>query len=56
MAAPIDLNRVEIGNLIVRNVSALVLPDEALGQNLLGMSFLSQVHWQYQSGRLVLEQ
>ena len=56
MAAPIELNRVEIGNLIVRNVSAMVLPDEALGQNLLGMSFLSQVHWQYQSGKLVLEQ
>jgi aspartyl protease family protein len=56
MAAPIELNRVEIGDLIVRNVSAMVLPDEALGQNLLGMSFLSQVHWQYQSGKLVLEQ
>jgi aspartyl protease family protein len=56
MAAPIMLNRVEIGDLLVRNVAAVVLPDEALGQNLLGMSFLSQVHWQYQSGKLVLEQ
>jgi aspartyl protease family protein len=55
-AAPIELDRVAIGDLIVRNVTAVVLPDEALGQNLLGMSFLSQVHWQYQSGRLVLEQ
>jgi aspartyl protease family protein len=56
MAAPVQLNRVEVGDLIVRNVTAMVLPDEALGQNLLGMSFLGQVHWQYQSGRLVLEQ
>jgi aspartyl protease family protein len=56
MAAPVQLNRVEVGDLIVRNVTAMVLPDEALGQNLLGMTFLGQVHWQYQSGRLVLEQ
>jgi aspartyl protease family protein len=56
MAAPVQLNRVEVGDLIVRNVAAMVLPDEALGQNLLGMSFLGQVHWQYQSGQLVLEQ
>jgi aspartyl protease family protein len=40
----------------VRNVSALVLPDEALQQNLLGMSFLSRIRWQYQGGRLELEQ
>ena len=56
MAAPVELGRVEIGDLMVRNVAALVLPDEALGENLLGMSFLGQVHWQYQSGKLVLEQ
>jgi aspartyl protease family protein len=56
MAAPIELNRVEIGDLTVRNVAGLVLPDQALAQNLLGMSFLSRVHWQYQSGKLVLDQ
>ncbi len=56
MAAPVMLDRVEIGELIVRNVAAMVLPDEALAENLLGMSFLGQVHWQYQSGKLVLEQ
>jgi aspartyl protease family protein len=55
-AAPIELNRVEIGSLTVRNVAALVLPDEALSQNLLGMSFLSRVHWEHRNGRLVLEQ
>lgn len=55
-AAPVELNRVEVGGLTVRNVAALVLPDEALGQNLLGMSFLSRVRWEHRNGRLVLEQ
>jgi aspartyl protease family protein len=55
-AAPIELRSVELGGIVVRNVAALVLPDEALAQNLLGMSFLSRIHWQYQGGRLVLEQ
>jgi len=54
--APVVLSRVEIGDVIVRDVAALVLPDDALGENLLGMSFLGQIHWQYQSGKLVLEQ
>lgn len=56
MAAPVELSRVELGGIVVRNVAALVLPDEALAQNLLGMSFMSRVHWQYQGGRLILEQ
>jgi aspartyl protease family protein len=55
-AAPVELNRVEVGNLTVRNVAGLVLPDEALGHNLLGMSFLSRVRWEHRNGRLVLEQ
>jgi aspartyl protease family protein len=55
-AAPIELARVEVGGITLRNVAALVLPDEALAQNLLGMSFLSRIHWQYQGGRLELEQ
>jgi aspartyl protease family protein len=54
--APIELGVVEIGSLSVRNVTALVLPDDALGQNLLGMSFLSRVRWEHRDGRLVLEQ
>ena len=33
---------VEIGGLVVRDVDAMVLPDEALSENLLGLSFLSQ--------------
>ena len=55
-AAPVELERVEVGSLTVRNVGALVLPDEALGQNLLGMTFLSRVKWTHEHGRLVLEQ
>jgi len=54
--APVELNRVEVGSLRVFDVAAIVLPDEALGQNLLGMSFLSKVRWQHRDGRLVLEQ
>ena len=46
----------ELGGILVHNVAAIVLPDEALGQNLLGMSFLSRVRWQHQDGRLILEQ
>jgi aspartyl protease family protein len=55
-AAPVELNRVDIGGLVVYNVAAIVLPDEALGQNLLGMSFLSRVRFEHRNGRLVLEQ
>jgi aspartyl protease family protein len=54
--APVELNRVDIGSLTVRNVRAVVFPDEALGQNLLGMSFLSRVRWEHHDGQLVLEQ
>jgi aspartyl protease family protein len=56
-AAPIEIGMVEIGGVTVHNVAALVLPDQALGENLLGMSFLSRLrHFEYANGRLVLEQ
>jgi aspartyl protease family protein len=55
-AAPVQLSMVEVGDITVRNVSALVAPDEALGVNLLGMSFLSRVRWSHERGRLILEQ
>ncbi len=54
--APVELNRVEVGPITVYNVQAVVLPDRLIGQNLLGMSFLSRVHMDQQNGRLVLEQ
>jgi aspartyl protease family protein len=56
-AAPVELNIVEIDDLIVHNVAAMVLPDGALSDNLLGLSFLSRLHrFEYSDGKLVLEQ
>jgi aspartyl protease family protein len=56
-AAPIELDRVEIEDITVRNVAAMVPPDGALRDTLLGMSFLSRLHrWQFADGKLVLEQ
>jgi len=41
----------------VRDVGAVVLPDGALSDNLLGLSFLSRLRrFEYSNGRLVLEQ
>ena len=56
-AAPTRLAMVDIGGLIVRDVDAMVLPDEALSENLLGLSFLSKLkRFEYANGRMVLEQ
>ena len=55
-AAPVMLDRVEINGITVRDVRAIVVPDEALSTNLLGMTFLSRVKWTHDRGRLVLEQ
>jgi len=56
-AARATLDRVELGGITVRDVPALVLPDEALWRNLLGMSFLSKLRrYEVANGRLVLEQ
>jgi aspartyl protease family protein len=56
-AARAKLDRVEIGEITVFDVAALVLPDEVLSRNLLGVSFLSKLkRYEYAGGRLVLEQ
>jgi aspartyl protease family protein len=55
-AALVELGSIEIGDIVVRDVQALVHADEALGVNLLGMSFLSRVRWTHARGKLVLEQ
>jgi aspartyl protease family protein len=55
-AARVQLGRVELGGITVRDVEALVVPDESLSTNLLGMTFLSRVKWTHDRGRLVLEQ
>jgi aspartyl protease family protein len=56
-AAAVELSMVEVGGLTVRNVAALVSPDEALSENLLGLSFLSRLRrFEYSNGKIVLEQ
>jgi len=56
-AAPTQLTRVEVGGLVVRDVAAVILPEGALSENLLGMSFLSRLRrFEVANGRLVMEQ
>ncbi len=56
-AARTRLAMVDIGGLVVRDVDALVLPDEALSENLLGLSFLSKLkRFEMAGGKLVMEQ
>ena len=55
-AALVQLRMVEVGNIVVRDVQALIHADESLGVNLLGMSFLSRVRWTHERGKLILEQ
>jgi aspartyl protease family protein len=56
-AAPTRIAMIEIGELTVRDVDAMVLPDEALSENLLGLSFLSKLkRFEYADGKMVLEQ
>lgn len=56
-AARTTLETVEVGDIAVHDVTAVVLPDGALSENLLGMSFLSRLrHFDYTDGRMVLEQ
>ena len=56
-AARTRLAMVELDGIVVRDVDAMVLPDEALSENLLGLSFLSKLkRFEYTNGTLVLEQ
>ena len=56
-AARAKLPMVQVGDITVRDVDAMVLPDEALSENLLGLSFLSKLkRFEYSNGRMVLEQ
>lgn len=56
-AARTRLAMVDIGGLVVRDVDALVLPDTALSENLLGLSFLSKLkRFEMAGGKLVMEQ
>jgi aspartyl protease family protein len=54
-AAPVRIDRLTVGAIARQNVAALVAPDDALGQSLLGMSFLDTLGGYSISGdRLVL--
>jgi len=56
-AARMRLPMIEVGGLVVRDVDAMVLPDRALSENLLGLSFLSKLRrFEYANGQLVLEE
>jgi aspartyl protease family protein len=56
-AALAQLDLVEVGDLAVRDVAAVILPDQTLSDNLLGLSFLSRLRrFEYSDGKLVLEQ
>jgi len=55
-AAPVTLGSVDVGGLVVRDVQALVMPDNALSENLLGLAFLTKLkRFEYAGGKLVLE-
>lgn len=56
-AARTHLERVKVGDLVVDDVDAMVLPNDALSENLLGLSFLSKLkRFELASGRMILEQ
>jgi aspartyl protease family protein len=56
-AAPIRLAAVEVGPILVQDVSAVVMPNDKLSTNLLGMTFLSRIRrFEFRTGSLVLEQ
>lgn len=56
-AARVKLRSVDINGLKVDDVSALVLPNAALSENLLGLSYLSRLkRYEFAGTRLVMEQ
>ena len=53
----VRLPSLEISGIRIYDVQAVVIPDQALSVNLLGMSFLSRVRrFEMANGRLVMEQ
>lgn len=54
--APVRLDRVMIGDIMVRDVQAVVTERGKLGVTLLGNSFLSRVTYRMANGRLVIEE
>jgi aspartyl protease family protein len=55
-AAPVTLDRVSIDDIEIRNVRAVVVPDEQLSVSLLGTSFLNKLRrFEVSDGKLILE-
>ena len=55
-AALVDIDAIEIDGIRVTDVKAFILPDDQLGMNLLGMSFLSKLESvEQRNGELVLK-
>lgn len=56
-AARARLPSVDVGGIVVRDVEAMILPDESLSENLLGLSYLAKLsRFEFAGGKLVLEQ
>jgi aspartyl protease family protein len=56
-AARVKIDRIEVGGITVYDVPALVMSDDLLDTNLLGMAFLSRLRrYEVAGGRLVMEQ
>lgn len=55
-AAVVKLQEVRLGSISVRDVKAFVLPDQALGTDLLGMSFLGRLRISVDNNEMVLRQ
>ena len=57
MAARATLSEVRLGNVVLRDVAAVIVPGNALPVDLLGMSFLGRLSkFEIASGQLVLSQ
>jgi aspartyl protease family protein len=55
--APVMLDRIQIGDVTVRNVQAAVVEDGKLSTTLLGNTFLSKLsRYEMRNGRLVMEE
>jgi len=53
--ARVMLREVRLGDIVIRNVEAVVLPEGALSMSLLGSSFLGKLRgYEVQTGRMVL--
>ncbi len=57
MAARVTLDEIRLGDVVVRDVAAVIVPGEALPVDLLGMSFLGRLSkFEIANGELVLSQ